>query len=98
MKENITEKQQEKQGKKAIPIGNTPFRTYGDEENGYSLLIGDSIVSEKTFSTREEAKKYVQKKEWDLLSVTILVLIEKYISMGGMREKIENDIKKQSKK
>lgn len=83
------------QGKKVHTMGNTPFRAYGDDENGYTLLIGDCIVSEKNFPTIEAVEKELKKKDWSLISITVMVLVEKYIQMmSETKEKAEKLAKK----
>lgn len=67
--------------KNITTYGETPFRIYGDKKNGYLILVGDCIASPKTFATKKEAIEEIEKKNWDLLSTTILILLEKYLEM-----------------
>ena len=42
------------------------------------ITIGGTVASEKKFKTWEEAIKYINKKEWELIAVTAMILADKY--------------------
>lgn len=53
-------------------IEETPFRIAGrkgGENEGWKILCGNQIASYKLFKTKAEAKKYVNKIPWDLITV-----------------------------
>lgn len=44
------------------------------EEELYQITCGDTIVCERTFKTKEDAKKYIDSRPWDLIFGLILVI------------------------
>ena len=57
-------------------IKGTPFVTF--EANGeHTLCLGNQAVCEQKFTSVKAATEYVNEKPWQLLTTTILVLIDK---------------------
>ena len=42
------------------------------------ITIGGTVASDKKFKTWEEATKYINKKDWELIAVTAMILADKY--------------------
>ena len=62
-------------------VKKTPFTLVKRKEQVY-ITIRRQIVSEKKFKTWEEATKYINKKEWELIAVTAMVLADKYAKLN----------------
>lgn len=49
-------------------LDNAPF-VLVEGSDGWFIVMGEHIVSTKRFETKEEAKKYVDRKPWELIFV-----------------------------
>ena len=58
-------------------VKKTPF-TLVKRKDEVLITIGGTVASEKKFKTWEEAKKYINKKDWELKAITAIILAEKY--------------------
>ena len=58
-------------------VKKTPFALIKRNEE-VLITIGGTVASEKKFKTWEEATKYINKKEWELIAVTAMILADKY--------------------
>ncbi|MEM3771989.1 MAG: hypothetical protein QXW80_06730 [Candidatus Micrarchaeia archaeon] len=60
-------------------LNNAPFvLVHGPD--GWFIVMGEHIVSEKRFKTKDEAKKYVDTKPWELIfvgAVAYMKILEK---------------------
>lgn len=45
-------------------------------ENGTKIAVGRTIVSDKVFETKDEAKKYIDSKPWGLIMATTHVCMK----------------------
>ena len=64
-------------------LDNAPF-VLVEGADGWFIVMGDHIVSTKRFETKEQAKKYVDSKAWELIFVGATAYIK-------ILEKLEND-------
>lgn len=64
-------------------LDNAPF-VLVEGADGWFIVMGNHIVSEKRFKTKEEAKKYIDKKPYELIYVGAIAYMK-------MLEKMEND-------
>ena len=55
----------------------TPFTLIKHNEE-VLITIGGTVASGKIFKTWEEATKYINKKDWELIAITAIILAEKY--------------------
>ena len=62
-------------------VKKTPFTLVKRKEQ-VLITIGNQVVSEKKFKTWEEATKYINKKEWELIAVTAMVLADKFTKLN----------------
>lgn len=62
-------------------VKKTPFTLVKRKEEVF-ITIGGQVVSEKKFKTWEEATKYINKKEWELIAITAMVLADKYAKLN----------------
>lgn len=65
------------------------FKVVNFAEKGYyTIVVGDRIATDKKFATEEEAKKYSENVNWDLVG-TLLITVVDY-----MKRDIINELKK----
>ena len=69
-KETITEE------RKFTNVEDTPF-TIVSSKKGHEIVIGNQIVSDKSFNTMVEALDYINSKPYMLIAVMNLVITEK---------------------
>ena len=62
-------------------VKKTPF-TLIERNEEVLITIGGTVASDKKFKTWEEATKYINKKEWELIAITAMILTEKYIKLN----------------
>ena len=62
-------------------VKKTPFTLVKRNEE-VLITIGGTVVSDIKFKTWEEAKKYINKMEWELVAVTAMVLADKYSKLN----------------
>lgn len=56
---------------------NTLFNTVETFPGCYRVVIGSQIMSEKTWSKREEAEKWISTRPWELILNTTIYLAER---------------------
>lgn len=56
---------------------NTLFNTVETFPGCYRVVIGTQIMSEKTWSKREEAEKWISTRPWELILNTTIYLAER---------------------
>lgn len=56
---------------------NTIFNTVETFPKCYRVVIGTQIMSEKTWTTREEAEKWISTRPWELILNSMIYLAEK---------------------
>lgn len=59
-----------------VNVKGTPFTVVKHEER-YKILIGNVLVSEKTYDAYEKAEKRINKIDWELIVNSILIINEK---------------------
>lgn len=67
---------------KEMPEGNViekskiePF-TIGKQTDKFFILIGDKLVSRKSFKTKEDAENYLMRKPYDVIFNSVLAMLE----------------------
>lgn len=71
-----------------IPVEETPFNIV-KEDGKCKIIMGNYLVSTKEFKTIEEAKKYINKKPYELLMPAFGILAEKVYE--DMMSKMKKD-------
>ena len=51
------------------------IRPINEEQNDFIITIGRHLATEKHFTTREEAEKYKDKPQWDMVLAMISEMI-----------------------
>lgn len=59
-------------------IEGTPFRMYGDREQGFSLILGNNVIT-KPEATQMEALNQLEKQQWNIIANTIIIIMEKHL-------------------
>lgn len=65
-------------------------RPTNEEQNEFIITVGEHLATKKTFATRDDAEKYVEKPEWD----TVFALVAE---MFEINERKNMEIKKDAK-
>ena len=70
-------------------IEKSPFSICGNKEQGYVVTIGQNLISEQVFQTKEEAEKYCKPENmtWDDLLVAVSVVMTHIIKNQKHEEK-----------
>lgn len=63
---NLEIKEKNPEQLKPIPIAETPFQSV-QLPTGIKIVLGKWVISKRTFETHEEAAKFMNNLEWDLL-------------------------------
>lgn len=74
-------------------LDNAPF-VLVEGADGWFIVMGEHIVSEKRFDTKESAKRYVDSKAWELIFVgasAYMKILEKLESDNNNYLKIVDD-------
>lgn len=69
-------------------IKDTPFDII-EKDDVFTIVIGDQIVSDEKFVELKKAKNHIAKKPWKLITVTNMILTERYLKIK-MNEEIKN--------
>lgn len=56
-------------------VEETPFILFKKDER-WLILFGNSVASNNDFDTKEEARKYISKKPWDLILISSSIYAE----------------------
>lgn len=81
------------------PVTETPFRVMGTPEKGYSVVVGNCVIS-KPFPTPEDAEKFVRGDTWEFRCAVMsgMIAIEREIHErieADKAKRIQNDIQKE---
>lgn len=68
-------------------IPNTPFRIYGDEKIGYSIIVANRVVTLPK-KTKEETIEQLTTEQWNIIANLICVVIEQNEEYNKLQEKI----------
>ena len=80
-------------------VKESPFTVIERKEDKNTLCVialGNDRVSEKFFTSVEEAIQYVDTKPWELILNTTVVLMEKLNNVEQLKKIIENEDKKEN--
>ena len=56
-------------------VKDTPFRAVKDSTGKWQLVLGRDLAHKEGFETYEKLVEYVEKKSWDLIIVTNLIIL-----------------------
>lgn len=57
-------------------VKNTPFRVYGSKKQGYSIIMGNSVLTEPE-PTVEDAIQKLSKNRWEIIANMIIIISDK---------------------
>lgn len=52
------------------------IRPTNEEQNNYIITVGQHLATEKNFKTREEAEKYMETPQWDMILAVVAEIFE----------------------
>lgn len=70
-------------------VNDTPFTLVTKENKKTIITIGNQQCSPLEFDSKEEAKKYINKKTWMLITTTAMILAEKIIEQKQIKEELK---------
>lgn len=80
-------------------VKESPFTVLERKEDNNTLCVialGNDRVSEKFFTSVEDAIQYVDSKPWELILNTTVVLMDKLNNVEHLKKVIENEDKKEN--
>lgn len=70
------------------------IRPTNEEQNDFIITVGQHLATEKHFATREEAEKYRNKPQWDMILAMVAEMFTIHEDVKHKEDKIANDAKK----
>lgn len=55
------------------------IQTLNEEQTEFVIMIGDKLASKELFESEEQAKKYIDKKPWELIAALICSITDNAI-------------------
>ena len=68
-----------------------------EKNETFQIIIGNNIVSDKVFRNLEDAKKYVSKKPWEILTALMCFIVESFNNYQNEQEQFQA-IRKENEK
>lgn len=62
-------------------------RAVSEENNDFIITIGRHLATKKHFERKEDAKKYIEKPEWDTILALIAEMLEAHDQMSNNKSK-----------
>ena len=62
------------------------IRTTNEEQNDFIITVGQHLATKKHFKTREEAEKYIETPQWDMIIAIMAEVLEIYTKVEHKKE------------
>ena len=63
------------------------IRPTNEEQNDYIITVGQHLATEKHFKTREDAEKYIDTPQWDMLLAVVAEMFEIHTEVKHKKDK-----------
>lgn len=73
------------------------IRPTNEEQNDFIITVGQHLATEQHFATREEAEKYINTPQWDMILAVVAEMFTIHEDINHKENKIEKDDKKEIK-
>ena len=71
------------------------IRPTNEEQNDFIITVGQHLATETHFPTREEAEKYIDTPQWDMILAVVAEMFTIHEDINHKENKIEKDDKKE---
>lgn len=63
------------------------IRPTNEEQNDFVITIGQHLATEQHFNTREEAEKYINTPQWDMILAMVAELFQIHTEVEHKKDK-----------